>query len=132
MQKQSSHRTFGIPVAAGVLVAVMPLWPLVVNAHHGWGGYLTAEFEITGTVEAPVSTAGPHASLTVRVDDAVWNVVLAPPTRTMRAGLREGIIPVGATVTAYGHRHQNANVLEIKTERLAWGDRLFDVYPDRD
>jgi hypothetical protein len=106
-------------------------WQSGALAHHGWQGYLDADFEITGTVESSVSTAGPHASMKVRVDNQVWNVVLAPPARTERAGLRSGMIPVGATVTAYGHRHRDAKTFEIKTERVRWNDRVFNVYPDR-
>lgn len=102
-------------------------------AHHGWGGYHDEHFELTGTVETPVSLAGPHAALRVKAPDGkVWDVVLAPSTRTERAGLREGIIPLGAQVTARGHRHRDANKLEIKTERLTWNGRAFDVYPNRD
>jgi hypothetical protein len=130
MQKQSRFRRL-VPLS----VAVAALWslsPLALFAHHGWAGYLDAEFEISGTVETPVSLAGPHAALTIRAADGkVWNVVLAPPPRTTQAGLKEGIIPIGATVIAHGHRHRNANRLEIKTERLTWGDRVFNVYPDR-
>ena len=47
------------------------------------------------------------------------------------AGLKAGMIPVGERVTAYGHRHKNPKTLEIKTERLRWNDRVFNVYPDR-
>ena len=113
------------------LVAVVSLSSITASAHHGWGGYLDAEFQITGTVETPVSTAGPHATMKVRADGQVWNVVLAPPARTVAAGLKEGIIPVGATVTAFGHRHRDAKTFEIKTERVSWNGKLFNVYPDR-
>jgi hypothetical protein len=119
-------------MVARVLLALSLLSPVPLAAHHGWAGYLDAEFEISGTVETPVSLAGPHAALTIRAADGkIWNVVLAPPPRTTQAGLKEGIIPIGAVVTAHGHRHRNANRLEIKTERLTWGDRVFHVYPDR-
>ena len=101
------------------------------RAHHGWVGYLDVEFELTGTLDAPVSLANPHATMKIRVDGQVWDVVLAPPTRTASAGLREGIIPVGARVTVHGHRHRDPKRFEIKTERVQWGDRLFNVYPDR-
>jgi hypothetical protein len=67
----------------------------------------------------------------VNVDGKVWNVVLAPPPRTTQAGLKEGVVPVGAKVTAHGHRHRDPKVLEIKTERLTWNGRVFNVYPDR-
>lgn len=114
-----------------MLVALLWLSPLPLAAHHGWAGYLDAEFEISGTVETPVSLSGPHAALTIRAADGkIWTVVLAPPPRTTHSGLKEGIIPIGAAVTAHGHRHRNANRLEIKTERLTWGDRVFNVYPD--
>lgn len=114
-----------------VLVAVAVLASVSLSAHHGWGGYSDADFQITGTVSTPVSTAGAHASLKITVDGQVWNVVLAPRARTLAAGLKEGIIPVGAQVTAFGHRHKDARTLEIKTERLSWNGRMFNVYPDR-
>ena len=61
----------------------------------------------------------------------MWDVVLAPPARTERAGLKEGIIPVGAKVTVHGHRHRDAKRFEIKTERVTWNGNVFNVYPDR-
>jgi hypothetical protein len=65
------------------------------------------EFELTGTLETPVSITNPHATMKLRVDGRVWDVVLAPPNRTTSAGLREGITPVGAQVTVQGHRHRD-------------------------
>ena len=113
------------------VIALVALTWTSLSAHHGWAGYRAEDFEITGVVESPVSVAGPHAALKIRVDGQLWNVVLAPPARTERAGLKAGTIPVGAQVTAYGHRHRDDQTLEIKTERLRWNDRLFNVYPDR-
>ena len=116
--------------AAAALVILFLAW-VPLEAHHGWEGYRSEDFEITGIVESTVSVAGPHASLKILVDGQVWNVVLAPPPRTQAAGLKAGMIPVGETVTAYGHRHKNPKTFEIKTERLRWDGRLFNVYPDR-
>ena len=131
MRTQSSRRRFATCLI-GAIGAVALLAARPVSAHHGWGGYLDAEFEITGTVESPVSLAGPHASMTIRAADGhVWNVVLAPPPRSQQAGLKDGMIPVGAKVTAHGHRHRDNDRFEIKTERLTWGDKVFNVYPDR-
>lgn len=127
-QSARSHRssfTIGL-VAAAVAVLALP-----VSAHHGWGGYHDAQFEITGTVEKAVSLAGPHATMRIKVGEDVWDVVLAPSARTGRAGLKEGIIPLGATVTASGHRHRDPKKFEIKTERVTWNGRTFNVYPDR-
>lgn len=130
MKKQSSA-LFSGALAGLALVALVLLSPLPANAHHGWGGYLNEEFELTGTLDTPVSLAGPHATMKIRVNAQVWDVVLAPPARTGNAGLKEGIIPVGARVTVHGHRHRDPNRLEVKTERVNWGDRVFNVYPDR-
>jgi hypothetical protein len=117
-------------LASVVLVAVVLASP--VNAHHGWGDYQDTQFEITGTLETPVSLAGPHATATIRVNGVVWDVALAPSPRTARAGLTEDVIPVGDTVTASGHRHNDPATLEIKTERLTWNGIVFNVYPDRE
>jgi Family of unknown function (DUF6152) len=117
---------------ASAMLAVLLMSPIPANAHHGWGGYSDKEFELAGTVESPVSLAGPHATMKIRATDGkVWDIVLAPPARTERAGLKEGIIPVGDSVAVHGHRHLDANRFEIKTERLQWRDHLFNVYPDR-
>jgi hypothetical protein len=117
---------------AGTAVLAAPLLsPMTLMAHHGWGGYSEKDFELTGTVETPVSLAGPHATMRLKADGQVWDITLAPPARTQSAGLREGIIPVGATVTVHGHRHMDPKKFEIKTERVTWNTRVFNVYPDR-
>ena len=121
-------KKLSIALAALITLAAAPL-----SAHHGWGGYFSEQFELTGTLETAVSLAGPHATAKMRTADGkVWDVVLAPGGRTERAGLREGIIPLGAKVTASGHRHRDQNKLEIKTERLMYNGKTYDVYPDRD
>jgi len=104
---------------------------LPLLAHHGWSGNSDKEFEITGTVEKGVSLAGPHATMKIRAEGKVWDLTLAPPARTSEAGLKEGIIPVGAMVTVHGHRNMDPNKFEIKTERVTWKGRTFNVYPDR-
>ncbi|MBV9508341.1 MAG: hypothetical protein JO323_25400 [Acidobacteriia bacterium] len=101
------------------------------SAHHGWAGNADEEFDLTGTVESGVSLAGPHATMKIRAEGKVWDLTLAPPARTEHAGLKEGIIPVGATVTIHGHRNRDANRYEVKTERVTWNGRTFNVYPDR-
>ena len=129
MQKPSPSRVAAVAAAAWAAIGLFLSVPAV--AHHGWGGYSDKEFEITGTVESAVSLAGPHATMKLKVDGKIWDVVLAPPARTENAGLKEGTIPVGATVTAHGHRHQDPKRLEIKTERVTWNGKVYNVYPDR-
>jgi hypothetical protein len=118
-------------VLLGALAIAIIAFTLPVGAHHGWGGYHDTQFELRGVLETAVSLAGPHATMRVRANGQVWDVVLAPSTRTERAGLKEGIIPLGAQVTVSGHRHRDPNKFEIKTERVTWNGRTFNVYPDR-
>jgi Family of unknown function (DUF6152) len=119
-------------LSAGLAAVVFTFAPArVAAAHHGWGGNSTEEFELTGTVEKPVSLAGPHATMRIRAEGKVWDLTLAPPARTERAGLTEKVIPVGATVTVHGHRNSDPKKFEIKTERVTFNGKTFDVYPDR-
>ena len=122
--------TFRRSIFATVLAVLFIAVPL--TAHHGWSGYGTEEFSITGTLDTPVSLSGPHATLKIKaMDGKVWNLVLSAGNRVEAAGLREGMIPLGAQVTAEGHRHRDAKVLEVKTERIKWNGKTFNVYPDR-
>ena len=115
-----------------IVVAACALSPLTAVAHHGWAGNLDEEFELNGTVESAVSLAGPHATMKIKADGGqIWDITLAPPARTERAGLTEKAIPVGAKVTVHGHRARDPKRFEIKGERVTWNGRTFNVYPDR-
>jgi hypothetical protein len=110
--------------------AVLALGAPAAQAHHGWSGYSDEPFTLTGVVEE-IDLGQPHGHLHVRADGALWDVVLGPPYRNQRAGIEDGAIAVGDTVTAYGKRHLDPDRLEMKTERLQAGERTFDIYPDR-
>ena len=128
MQKQSNRLIIGI-LASLALVAALSV---PAAAHHGWGGNSDQESELTGTLEVPVSLAGPHATMRIQdADGQIWDITLAPPARTDRAGLKEGMIPVGAEVTVSGHRNSDPNRREIKTERVTWNGTNYDVYANR-
>lgn len=121
---------FVLSIGAGILALSLSALPAL--AHHGWGGNLTEEFELTGTVATAVSLAGPHGTMKIKAADGqVWDITLAPGPRTDSAGLREGVIPVGAKVTVHGHRNRDPKRFEVKTERVTWNGRTFNVYPDR-
>jgi len=120
---------FSFCLGIAVVTLVVSLTPAL--AHHGWSGNSEKEFEITGTVESPVSLAGPHATMKIKSNGQVWDLTLAPPARTQAAGLKEGVIPVGAQVTVQGHRNSDPKRFEMKTERVIWNGKTFNVYPDR-
>lgn len=126
MLQQSTRLSLGIFASAALVVALS----IPANAHHGWGGNSDQESTLTGTVEVPVSLAGPHATMKIRVNGQAWDVTMAPAPRTESAGLKAGIIPVGATVTVLGHKNKTANRFEIKTEKVTWNNKVFAVYPD--
>jgi hypothetical protein len=112
------------------LIAALAASPAL--AHHGWAGQGDRTFTLSGTVHTAVSLAGPHA--TMKVMDAngqIWDITLAPPARTDRAGLKAGVIPVGAEVTITGKRNGDPKRFEVKTERVTHAGKHYDVYPDR-
>jgi len=118
-----------LSLAAFALVALIAM---PAAAHHGWGGQAEQETTMTGTVEAPVSLAGPHGAFKLRTADGqVWDITLAPSNRTAGAGLKEGVLPLGATVTVRGHRNKTANRYEMKTEAVTWNNKTFTVYPNQ-
>jgi len=126
MLNRHRHMLIAAAFAAVAMLSALPL-----SAHHGWGGYVDQTSDITGTVVTGVSLAGPHATMRIKADNQTWDVVLAPPARTEAAGLKEGIIPVGATVTVHGNRSRDPKKLEIKTTKVTWEKQVFNVYPDR-
>jgi hypothetical protein len=114
-----------------LLIVMVMLTAVPLIAHHGWAGYADEEFEISGVTTTPVSLAGPHATFKIRVNEQVWDVTLAPPPRTSRAGLNATTIPTGSKVTVHGHRHKDPKRFEVKTERVTYNGKLYNVYPDR-
>jgi hypothetical protein len=45
--------------------------------------------------------------------------------------LKPGVIPIGATVTIRGNRNSDPKRFEMKTVRVTYGGKNYDVYPDR-
>jgi hypothetical protein len=112
--------------------AALGLGAFQALAHHGWSGQGAEQFDLTGKLHADVSLAGAHGSMQI-IDDKgqIWDVTLAPAARTERAGLKPGVIPMGATVTISGHRSSDPKRFEVKTERVTYNGKNYDVYPDR-
>jgi hypothetical protein len=129
MRQSIVHR---LVLVGAAFAFVALLSSLLLSAHHGWGGYVDELSDLTCTVTSPVNMAGPHATLKVNAEGHEWDVVLAPPPRAAQAGLKEGMIPVGAKVIVHGQRHKDSNKYEIKTTRLTWNGKVYNVYPDRD
>lgn len=119
---------------AGLSAALLGLSLTATSAlaHHGWAGQGTEAFELKGTVAAPVSLAGPHATMQIKDSSGqLWDLTLAPGARTERAGLTADVIPVGAEVSIVGKRSLDPKRFEVKTERVTYNGHNYDVYPDR-
>jgi hypothetical protein len=101
-------------------------------AHHGWSGQEEKVTSLTGTVVQGVSLAGPHASMKIKVGNEVWDITFAPPARTAGAGLKEGLIPIGAPVTVRGNRSTEPGRHEMKTIYIKHGQAEYHVYPERE
>jgi hypothetical protein len=112
--------------------AALGLLGVQASAHHGWAGQQQEQTELTGKLKTDVSLTGAHGSMQI-VDDKgqVWDITLAPAARTERAGLKPGVIPMGATVTIRGNRNSDMQRFEVKTVRVTHDGKNYDVYPDR-
>jgi hypothetical protein len=121
-------------LVAGLSAGILGLSLVATQAlaHHGWAGQGTEAFTLKGTVAKSVSLSGPHATMQVKDEKGqVWDLTLAPPPRTKNAGLEDGMIPVGSEVTILGKRNLDPKKFEVKTERVTWNGKNYDVYPDR-
>ena len=114
--------------AAGALVGAL----LVSSAaaHHGWAWTEEETFTLAGAIE-DIYLGNPHARLKVKAADGVWDVDLAPPVRTKRAGFDEDAARVGDAVTATGNRSRDHGQLWMKAITIEVNGKRYDVYPDR-
>jgi len=120
-------------LAAGFCAAILGLsLATSARAHHGWAGQSTEDFTLKGKVSKALSLSGPHATMQITDEKGqVWDLTLAPPPRTEAAGLKEGLIPMGAEVSILGKRNLDPKRFEVKTERVTFNGKNYDVYPDR-
>lgn len=118
-----SRRAFLAGAAATLLAA--PAF-----AHHGWAWTEDEPFELTGTIEE-IYIGNPHVTLKVRAEDGVWDVDLAPLSRTVAAGFDENAAEVGDAVTCVGFRSRDHAERRMKAARVIVNGNTYDVYPDR-
>lgn len=116
-----------IVVLAAVLAIAAPVGAL---AHHGWEWTEDEESRLSGTIES-LSLGNPHARFTLRNEKGLWEVDLAPPSATTRAGFVEGVAAVGDKVSVTGHRSRDAKQLAFKAETITVKGKTYDVYPNR-
>jgi hypothetical protein len=104
-----------------VIVAAAAVHSPAAFAHHGWSGYAEKAEQLTGTIRA-VRFGNPHVSIDLESGKAVWEVILAPPSRMERRGLPDGTLKVGDKVTLEGYRHLEKQ-RELRAEWITVGDK---------
>lgn len=111
-------------LAAGLLMAGAA-W-----AHHGWSWAEGEQTKLSGTIQE-ISFAPPHPSLVVKADSGVWQIDLANPSQTQRAGFVPGSAKVGDAITILGNRNQDRNQKHMKAVRITVSGKTYDLYPER-
>ena len=112
------------------LSVVLALLTVPALAHHGWSWTEEETFTLSGTIE-DIYLGNPHARLKIKAADGVWDVDLAPPIRTIRAGFDENAAKVGDAAVATGNRSRDHAQLWMKAVRIEVNGKRYDVYPDR-
>jgi hypothetical protein len=95
-------------------------------AHHGWGSYDAAN---PITVTGPIVTSkyeNPHATLTVRGNDKVWTVTLAPTSRMTSRGALQQLVAVGKNISAYGYASRTQQD-EMRAERITVDGKTYEM-----
>ena len=116
----------------GLTGAALGLLGIQASAHHGWGGQQQEQFELTGKLQTDVSLAGrPWLDADRRRQGPGVGYHVGAGGAHGGAGLKPGVIPMGATVTISGNRNSDMQRFEVKTERVTHEGKNYDVYPDR-
>lgn len=119
-----NFRSLKFAVAAGLAI------PAAAFAHHGWNWTEEEESRLAGVIVS-INYGNPHASLELRNESGVWDVDLAPPSASERAGFVEGVAKPGDKATLTGHRSRDPDELAFKAETITVGGKTYDVYPRR-
>jgi Family of unknown function (DUF6152) len=109
-----------------ILFCAFALLTSAALGHHGWGSYDASK---PVTVTGPIVTAkfeNPHATITVRGNDKVWTVTLAPPSRMSSRGATEKIVAVGQDVSAYGYP-STVEKDEMRAERITVNGKTYEM-----
>jgi len=111
-------------VAAAVLV--LGLTPALAFAHHGWGSYDSAK---KFTIESPVEHVvwqNPHVHVTLKYQEATWEVTLAPVSRMTRRGVEETMLTPGTVIAAEGYPSTRTEH-EMRAERITIAGKVYEM-----
>lgn len=118
-------------IAAAILAAAALFAAGAALAHHGWAWTTGGNVEVFGII-ATAKLGNPHGVLTVDVEGETWTAEVGQPWRNDRAGLKDGDLAPGVEVKLIGEPSADIKDRLIKVERLYIGERLYELYPERD
>ena len=115
-------------MATGLLLAIAAAPAL---AHHGWSWAEEKKTTLEGKILS-VSMAPPHPQLQVVADDGSrWQIDLANPSQTERAGFTAKSARAGDRVTVLGNRNKEPGKRHMKAVRITIDGHNYDLYPER-
>ncbi len=110
---------------AGVVVVLLAAASTVL-AHHGWSGYDSGQvLNLTGVIRES-GYEHPHAYIKLEAPGKVWAVVLAPPSRMERRGIRRDMLAEGTTATVVGYPSRS-DPLEMRAERISIDGKTVEL-----
>lgn len=108
------------------ITVIAPLAGLPAAAHHGWSSY---EADKPVTVKGEILSAkyeNPHVTITVKGQDKVWTVTLAPTSRMLARGATKELVVAGKQVSAYGYPSR-AEKDEMRAERITIDGKIVEM-----
>lgn len=120
----------GAAIAKGLTLAAGLLLASTASAHHGWAWATEDAFEITGDITA-VALGNPHGELTLDVAGEAWVIEVGQPWRNQRAGLTEGLLGEGTSVTVQGHRSADPEERRVKAVAVVIDGEEYVLYQGR-
>lgn len=123
--KASARAVLAALAASMILTTTLP-----AAAHHGWGWTTGKNITISGTVvEAKLGM--PHGTLKFDVEGVIWQVEVGQPYRNESAGLKDEDFKAGAKLRIEGEPSADPKEKRLKAERIFIGDKMHNLYPDR-
>lgn len=121
---------FSRPAAAFVFAAAT-MCATAALAHHGWEWAEEKQSTLEGTIRE-IYIGPPHPTLKVEtVSDGLWQIDLANPSQTSRAGFAEGSAKPGNKVIIVGNRSAKKDQKLMKAVKITVEGKDFLLYPER-
>jgi hypothetical protein len=108
------------------LAIVLLVTASFASFHHGWSNYDQDKvLDFKSTIESS-TFENPHALATVKYNDKIWTVYLAPASRMTARGLSAEMIKKGTPVQIVAYPHKSIKT-EMRAERLFVNGKKYEL-----